>query len=480
MSSVHLGRLVGAAGFGRTVAIKQLHPHLAAEKEFVAMLLDEARLASRVQHPNVVSVSDVVQDEGQLLLIMEYVAGVSLAELLNLAIIERTPVPLSVVSAIGTGILHGLHAAHEATDEQGRALGIVHRDVSPQNILIGTDGVARLVDFGVAKAAGRLHTTAEGHVKGKMAYMSPEQLRSGAVDRRADVYAAAMVLWETVTLQRPFGGDDPPLRRLIEDVPPPSSVVPALPRALDALIMRGLTQEPARRIATAREMALELEAAVPPAPVREVAAFVNDLAADLIQKRAALLSRVERSALEPGDLDDRTPSGLSVTGVTAPYQEPAVAARRSGGGRRALVAFVLVAGAAVAAAFYISRQGLPRSLAFPGAPGAVESPTATAAAPPTPTPAPVPAPAEAPPPAAAEATPPIPPPAQIATPPAAKPQKARAGKAGRGARRSSETAAVSRARAKKKGGRAASPGVGCEPPFTIGPDGVKQYKLECL
>jgi len=296
MSSVHLGRLVGAAGFGRTVAIKQLHPHLAEEREFVTMLLDEARLASRVRHPNVVSVSDVVQAEGQLLLVMDYVAGVSLAELLRRALDDGRPLPLPIVSAIGCGILHGLHAAHEATDERGRPLGIVHRDVSPQNVLVGSDGVARLVDFGVAKAAGRLHTTVNGQVKGKLGYMAPEQLRSAAVDRRADIYAAALVIWEAATLRRPFGEDaDAPLVRVQNDIPPASSARAEIPPALDDLLARGLQRTAERRIGSAQQMALELAAAVPPAPATEVAAVVAELADDLLRQRAALVGRVEQN-----------------------------------------------------------------------------------------------------------------------------------------------------------------------------------------
>jgi serine/threonine-protein kinase len=299
MSSVHLGRLVGPAGFGRTVAIKQLHPHLADEREFVTMLLDEARLAARVRHPNVVSVGDVVEADGQLLLVMDYVPGVSLAELLRRALDDRTPLPLPVASAIGCGILHGLHAAHEATDERGRPLGIVHRDVSPQNVLVGSDGVARLVDFGVAKAAGKLHTTVDGQVKGKLAYMAPEQLRSGSVDRRADIYAAALVIWEAVTLRRPFGEDaDAPLVRVQNDIPPASSAR-EVPPALDDVLARGLQRAPERRIASAQQMALELAEAVPPAPAPEVAAFVAEMAEDLLRKRAALVSRVEQGGVPP-------------------------------------------------------------------------------------------------------------------------------------------------------------------------------------
>src|SRR5688572_17002301 len=311
MSSVHLGRLVGAAGFGRTVAIKQLHPHLADEREFVTMLLDEARLASRVRHHNVVSVSDVVQADGQLLLVMDYVPGVSLAELLRRALDDGQPLPLPIVSAIGCGILHGLHAAHEATDERGRPLGIVHRDVSPQNVLVGSDGVARLVDFGVAKAAGRLHTTVDGQVKGKLSYMAPEQLRSAAVDRRADIYAAALVIWEAATLRRPFGEDsDAPLVPVQNDIPPASSARAEISPALAELLGRGLQRAPERRIGGAQQMALELAAIVPPAPATEVAACVAELAEELLRQRTALVARVEQDGgavpVEPA----RTPSSV--------------------------------------------------------------------------------------------------------------------------------------------------------------------------
>ena len=356
MSSVHLGRLEGPAGFGRTVAIKQLHPHLAEEREFVTMLLDEARLASRVRHPNVVSVGDVVQADGQLLLVMDYVPGVSLAELLRRALDDRWPLPLPIVSAIGCGILHGLHAAHEATDERGRPLGIVHRDVSPQNVLVGSDGVARLVDFGVAKAAGKLHTTVDGQVKGKLAYMAPEQLRSGSVDRRADIYAAALVIWESVTLRRPFGEDsDAPLVRVQNDIPSASSARPEVPPALDELLARGLQRTPERRISSAQQMALELAAAVPPAPPPEVAAFVVDLADNLLRQRAALVAQVEQRRVE-----------------VAPPRP-----RRS----RWIIAAAAALALAAAVAFGVSRFN-DRRLALPAAAPSMAAP----AAPPAPSP----------------------------------------------------------------------------------------------
>jgi serine/threonine-protein kinase len=207
MASVYFGRLLGGAGFSRTVAIKRLHPHLAEEREFLSTMIDEARMAARIHHPNVVPTLDVVATEGDLLLIMEYVRGESLARLLKTEIDDGRRVPLPIASAIAIGTLHGLHAAHEATSDRGTPLGIVHRDVSPQNILVGVDGMARVIDFGVAKAAGRLQTTRAGLVKGKIAYMAPEQLAGREVTRSADVYAMGVVLWETLTGKRLFQGD---------------------------------------------------------------------------------------------------------------------------------------------------------------------------------------------------------------------------------------------------------------------------------
>jgi serine/threonine protein kinase len=185
MATVHLGRLLGPVGFSRTVAIKRLHPQYAKDPDFVSMFLDEARVAARIQHPNVVPTLDVVSLEGELFLVMDYVAGESLGRLLR-ALRDRGPrVPPRIVGSIMTNVLYGLHAAHEARSERGEPLGLIHRDVSPQNVLVGLDGVARVLDFGVAKAAGRVQTTGDGQVKGKLSYMPPEQIAGGEIDRRA-------------------------------------------------------------------------------------------------------------------------------------------------------------------------------------------------------------------------------------------------------------------------------------------------------
>jgi serine/threonine-protein kinase len=469
MSSVHVGRLAGAAGFGRIVAIKQLHPHLASQREFVAMLLDEARLASRIRHPNVVSVSDVVQQDGQLLLVMDYVPGVSLAELIRLAEADQRRLPLPIVSAIGSGALHGLHAAHEATDERGRALGIVHRDVSPQNILVGADGVARVVDFGVAKAVGRLNTTADGQVKGKMAYMAPEQLRSGAVDRRADVYAAALVLWEAVTLARPFDGDDSPFARIADDVPAPSTLAPGIPAALDALLERALQRTPEHRTADARVMALELEAAVPPASAVEVAALVGALAADLLEERAAMVAGAESGPL-PGTASQESAGSVA----PPPGREPPPRARR-----RTVAVAVVGALLAVSAGVLLLGRGSGRA---PMAPATVQAQAAAGAAVPARV-APVSAAVEPPATAVAPvstydvAAVPIARGARTAVPATLLVARARSDAQRRrlvhvrGKHRRRTVVALPQPRA---------PRANCVPPFTIGPDGVKQYKIECL
>ena len=176
MATVHLGRLLGTAGFSRTVAIKRLHLQYSKDPDFVSLFLDEARLAARIRHPNVASVLDVVALEGELFLVMEYIQGESLSRLLRVVVEEKTPIPIPIATGVVAGTLSGLHAAHEATSESGDPLNLVHRDVSPQNILVGVDGVPSVVDFGVAKAATRAQVTQEGELKGKLSYMSPEQV----------------------------------------------------------------------------------------------------------------------------------------------------------------------------------------------------------------------------------------------------------------------------------------------------------------
>ncbi|MBS2015939.1 MAG: serine/threonine protein kinase [Deltaproteobacteria bacterium] len=299
MATVHLGRQLGHIGFSRTVAVKRLHPHVAREQEFVEMFLDEARLATRIQDPHVVPTLDVVAEGGELMLVMEYVHGEALSVLLTAASKRKERVDPRVAVSIGAGMLDGLHAAHEAKNERGEPLLIVHRDVSPQNVLVGADGVTRVFDFGIAKAADRLHITQDGSLKGKVAYMSPEQLENEPIDRRSDIWAASVVIWEMLTGKRLFVADSQAaLVRMIltRDVPKVSST--GAPAALDRILEKGLAKDPKARFATAREMALALEDALASAPARQVAAWVERCASDALADRAKLLAEVDRVASE--------------------------------------------------------------------------------------------------------------------------------------------------------------------------------------
>jgi serine/threonine-protein kinase len=296
MAAVYIGRLLGPAGFSRTVAVKCLHAQFAKDPEFVAMFLDEARLAARIRHPNVVATLDVVAQSNELFLVMEYVEGESFSRLERTTWARSEQMPLPIVSAIVTDMLSGLHAAHEATDDHGDALHIVHRDVSPHNVMVGRDGVSRVLDFGVAKAAARIQTTRDGQVKGKFAYMSPEQLTRKPVDRRTDVFAAAVVLWEALAGERLFAADDPGAivtRVLTDEIVPPSHKVPSVPTVLDAIVMKGLSRDPDRRYATAEEMARAIESVVVPARPAEVKKWVTDVAGKALAERAAHIAEIE-------------------------------------------------------------------------------------------------------------------------------------------------------------------------------------------
>jgi serine/threonine-protein kinase len=298
MATVHLGRLLGPVGFSRIVAIKRLHDQFAADPEFVSMFLDEARLAARVRHPNVVQTLDVVAADGKVFLVMDLVHGESLAQLIRAAAIERRPIDSTIVAAILSGALHGLHAAHEATGEDARPLGIVHRDVSPQNILVGLDGVARVLDFGIAKATMQVSQTASGTLKGKIAYMAPEQLTGGKVTRRTDIFAAGIVLWEAIARRRLFQGPSGPdivMKVLSAPIPPPSHVVEGVSAALDEIVLRALEREPESRYATAREMAIDLQRRVGIAAASDVGEWVELTARDPLAKRAQRVAEIEQS-----------------------------------------------------------------------------------------------------------------------------------------------------------------------------------------
>jgi serine/threonine-protein kinase len=302
MATVHFGRLDGAGGFSRVVAIKRLLPHLVQNQEFTEMLLKEARLAARVRHPNVAATLDVVATKGDVLLVLDYVHGEALSTLCRTQAKERKEhVPLPIAVAITLDMLQGLAIIHEATDEKGRSLGLVHRDISPPNVLVGADGAARVLDFGIATA---LEHVSEESVperrKGKRGYMSPEQLRGERLTQRSDVFSAGVVIWELLALRRLFPADqekEPGEAVLRGDYPHVIQFRPDIGAELDAIVMKAIAQEPGNRFATIHQLLDAFEAAAPGrASARRVSEWVNDLAKDALAERMRMVARAENWA----------------------------------------------------------------------------------------------------------------------------------------------------------------------------------------
>ena len=327
MASIYLGRLSGPGGFSRAVAIKRLHPHLAGSQEFAASFLREARLAARVRHPNVVSIIDVFEDQTDVFLVMEFVVGASLSAVLGKLAAEGRQVPCAIASAILVPVLHGLHAAHETLDDQGSPLGLVHRDVSPQNVIVGADGVPYVLDFGIAKAAAEGDHTRDHVLKGKLSYLSPEQLKGDPVRRQADIYAACVVLWEMLTGSRLFreaSAEATMHAVLTQPVLPPSSCAEGLPSRLNAIVLQGLARDPALRFQTARELADVLEVAVPPATAALLSTWVQSLCGESIAELRSRLSSAE-SATDAADTTTILP--LLHAGQALPHDAGELATR---------------------------------------------------------------------------------------------------------------------------------------------------------
>jgi serine/threonine-protein kinase len=328
MATVYLARLTGVGGFARFVAMKRLHPHLAGEKEFVEMFLDEARLAAGIHHPNVVSILEVGASPVGYYIVMEYIEGDTLARLLARAAGHGRRLPTPIAVRLVLDALAGLHAAHELRDDQGRMLGLVHRDVSPQNILVGVDGIARITDFGVARASSRLTSTRVGQLKGKLAYMAPEQAAGDDLDRRADVFSAGILIWETLAAKRLFKAENEAAtlsRVLSEPIPDLTQVAPKLSRALSSAVRRALERNRDRRYASAAELADAIERAALSnegiASTRDVASFVSSMMGEEIaQQRDAVRAWLARS--EPSQvatlMPPAAPSSVSVAAMSFP------------------------------------------------------------------------------------------------------------------------------------------------------------------
>jgi hypothetical protein len=266
MAEIHLAAAPMPSGGERLVAVKRVLPHLAEHQEFVSMFFDEARLAASLRHENIVQVHQALITPGEhsveMAIVMEYLHGEDVRKLLRAARETGKSIALAQSLAIICGACAGLHHAHEMVGVHGEALGIVHRDVSPANLFVTSDGIVKVLDFGVAKAANRLTETRTGGLKGKVRYMSPEQCSGGAVDRRSDVFALGVVLWE-LTVGRRLHQSETELETLqaiaLRDAPPPSSVRLDYPVALEAIVMRALARDPDQRYPSAHALQVDLE-----------------------------------------------------------------------------------------------------------------------------------------------------------------------------------------------------------------------------
>ena len=417
MATVYLARITGVGGFQRFVAVKRLHPHLALDTEFVEMFLDEARLAASIHHNNVVPILEVNANHSiGYYLVMEYIEGDTLARVLARAANKGQRLPIPIALRIALDLLSGLHAAHELRDGAGEALNLVHRDVSPQNVLVGFDGIARITDFGVARAASRLSATRVGQLKGKVAYMAPEQAQGADdVDRRADVFSAGVVIWEALAARRLFKAENEAAtlaRVLATAVPALQLMSSEITAQLSSAVMKALERDPDSRYATAAEFADAIEAAargpLRVATPRELGAYVEAMLGDENEaQREAVRAWLARN--EPSPISQRTIAGpistgmssVSAASLTVNDQDsrsgPRVAARRRS---RAFTALGLVAlFAAVGAGAFYGTNALTTAPSAPAAATTLATPTSPAAPAPPPAavaPAPVPAPEPAP------------------------------------------------------------------------------------
>jgi serine/threonine-protein kinase len=258
MANLYLAKLIGPDGFVKLVAVKVIHSHLTSDPQFVDMFINEARLASRISHPNVAQIIELGRYEGRHFIAMEYVHGESFA-----ALVRRTRPAMIYCARVTADAAAGLHAAHELKGTDGESLQVVHRDVSPQNILISYDGAVKVVDFGVARMKGNVVTTRAGEIKGKFSYMAPEQLqRDVVVDRRADIFALGIVLYEITTGKRLFKGDsEGEIITNVRDciITMPRETDSSYPRALERIVLRALERRPEDRFQDGRAMQEALE-----------------------------------------------------------------------------------------------------------------------------------------------------------------------------------------------------------------------------
>jgi len=386
MGTVYVGRLRGAAGFSRLVAIKRAHPHLLEDANFSRMLIKEAELASAISHPNAVAVVDVESFEGELLLVMDYVHGVPLSQLIQAFDPQEQPLPPAVAIRIVLDACAGLQACHDACDEDGQPLRLVHRDVSPQNVLVGVDGQGRLTDFGIAKSQLRDDKlTATGSVRGKTGYMAPEYVAEGKLDHRSDVFAAGVVLWEAIAGKRLFRGatDLETLKNLTEtDAPLLSEAAPWVGDTFDDVVATALCREPEGRFSSADAFGNALEKVARSGDLvarhRVVGELVHELFGDeLSERRARLVHDEAQTHTVTAALGDTRPepSTLEASNLATRPESPT----KQGAGQR-VIGGVLAVAVLTLAVVVISGDDEATPVA---APPAAEVPVVASAAPST-------------------------------------------------------------------------------------------------
>ncbi len=320
MAELYVARTRSAHDFEKIVALKRIFPHFLQDEDFVEMFLHEARLAARLQHPNIAQVYEIGDDDGVYFFTMEYVLGQDLRRIVRAVRARGGWFTLDQIIAIITQTAAGLHYAHEREGPRGKPLGIVHRDISPSNLLVSYDGGVKLVDFGIARAASRRQVTQAGTLKGKIPYMSPEQCRGEPLDRRSDVYSLGIILWELVLCRQLWAGaaDLKLVERIAtEDAPAPTAYLPNFPKDLEVIIMRALARDRDQRYSTAQELQVDLEEF---ARERKLALsslslghFMQELFTDTIksQKEALVEARAGKKTLFPS---------VEASGATAPQQ----------------------------------------------------------------------------------------------------------------------------------------------------------------
>ena len=353
MAEIFVAKVTGISGFEKIVVVKRILPQLATNREFIQMFLDEARIAATLHHPNIVQMYDIGAVDGNYFISMEYLHGEDVRTLMKALRQQGDGLPLEHALSIVIGLSAGLHYAHEKVGFDGKHLGIVHRDVTPQNVFITYDGSIKIVDFGIAKASNRLNETRFGTLKGKIPYMSPEQCRSDPLDRRSDVYAIGIMLYELTTGYRLYKGNSEfdIMKKIVEgEVAPPTTLRPSYPKELERIVMKVLAKDKADRYQSGQELQADLEAFVRESrlgmsPIalssfmhkvfgkkieswREAQAAGKDLAAHLAEQRGEDSAPGSASSAGSHDDSDLAAQVAAITpgahGELAPVQPPEV------------------------------------------------------------------------------------------------------------------------------------------------------------